>query len=57
MFLCMEDTLIDRQVPEDCGAEDQAPCEDGCQNGLTSVIVQETDGVLHGSDCFMFVAL
>lgn len=58
VFLCMEDTMSDRQVPADCGAEDQAPCVDGCGNGLTSVIVSETNGVMHnGYDCILRVGI
>lgn len=48
----MEDTTIGRDVPEQCGAEDQAPCADGCEMGLTSVIVLDTNSAIHhGSAC------
>ena len=49
--------MADRKIPEDCGTEDQSPCVDGCQNGLTSVIVSESDGVLHRSDYLSCVCI
>lgn len=42
----MEDTSGENTAIENCGDSDQEPCMDGCANGMTYVVVMETNGMI-----------
>ena len=42
----MEDTTGEKTTTEFCGGSEQLPCADGCNAGLTRVVVMDTEGTL-----------